>query len=251
MDALFAPGAGLVATALIFLRLSAFFVSSPFPGRFAPVQVRVIFAAGLAFGMAGTGRQLTPDNLYLAALGEVLLGLILGYFLLICIQTFTLGGQAVGTQMGLATVGFADPLAGQVTLMASMYSLIALVLFVLGEGPERTLTLLYRSFELVPAGSSGWPLAQLTELGVFQAGTELFSIGLKAAAPAIAAVFGAQLVLAVLARAVPTLNLFVEGPALTVTSGVIGLVASVDVFLPLVDAYTQDRVEALARALGG
>lgn len=251
MDLLFAPGATMVGTILVFIRLSTFFVSAPFPGRFAPFRVRVILAAGLAFGLAGAGKQVVPDNLYLAALGESVLGLAMGFFLLVCIQSFTLGGQAVGTQMGLATVGFADPLAGQVTLMASAYSFIALVLFVLGQGPERTLILLQRSFELVPAGAGGWPLRELFELGVYRAGPELFAMGLRAAAPAIAAVFGAQLVLAVLARAVPTLNLFVEGPALTVTSGVIGLVASMDVFIPLVEEYTQARVESIAQVLGG
>jgi flagellar biosynthetic protein FliR len=99
-------------------------------------------------------------------------------------------------------------------------------------------------FELVPAGAGGG-LGVGSSL-VLTAGKELFTGALQVGAPLITAVFAAQLVLAVLAKSVPTLNLFIEGPALTTSAGIVGLIASVNTFAPMIDTLFLRRFEQIA-----
>ena len=232
---------------LAFIRLSAFFVIAPFPGPQAPAVARIILAAGLSFALASTGRvpPVAIDSLFGAVISEVLFGLITGYLMILVLHAFTTGGEAAGQQMGLGSPGFSNPLGSQMTLMGSAFTFIAVGLFVLGEGPARVIVFLQRTLELIPPGTFGGLSTSPVNV-VAKAGGELFALGISAAAPMITGVFAAQLILAVLARSVPTLNLFVEGPALTVSTGVIGLFASVHTFVPLVDGAFTHRLEAIA-----
>ena len=235
------------AILLVFLRLSAFFFTSPFPGPQVPAMVRIVLAAGLSYGLTLGAGSPSPqlDSLAGAVIGEVLLGLMCGFLLTLVLHAFTTGGEMAGQQMGLGTPGFINPLGAHMTLMGSAFTFIAVAVFVLGEGPGRVVVFLLRSVELVPPGTFGG-LAYAPAKLVITAGQELFVLGIRAAAPMITGVFASQLVLAVLARSVPTLNLFVEGPALTVSTGVIGLIASLHTFSPLVEQAFLHRLESLA-----
>lgn len=234
------------ALVLIFLRLSAFFVTAPFPGPQTPAMIRVVLAAGLSFGLY-EGTHVTPKvgSPAAAVIGEVILGLLSGFLLTLILHAFTTGGEVIGQQMGLGTVGFINPLGPRMTLMGSSFTFIAVGIFVLGEGPGRVVVFLMRSVELLPPGGFLGLMSEPAQI-VMQAGQELFLLGIRAAAPMITGVFASQLVLAVLARSVPTLNLFVEGPALTITTGVIGLVASLHTFSPLISGAVVRRLESIA-----
>ncbi|MGF1510195.1 MAG: flagellar biosynthetic protein FliR [Myxococcota bacterium] len=230
-----------------FLRLTAFFVIVPFPGLNAPVLVKVIIAGTLASLLAHEGAS--PRFTLEAALIEVLLGVVAGFLVRTIVDAFTFAGEAAGTQMGLASIGFFNPLDTQMTLLGSGFTFLVLGLFAAGEGPSRLLVFLHHFLEAMPAGQGR--LLFDPRLITTNVGTNLFVLGLVAASPMIAAVFCAQLVLAVLARAVPTLNLLIEGPSLTMTAGVVGFFASVHSFAHLVERAFSVRFEAAFRWLLG
>ncbi len=242
------PHAGLtLGTLLTFLRISAFFAVSPFPGPTAPAKVRLILAAGVSWAIGSFGPIQEPELLWSSVLGEVVLGLAAGFLLVVTMHAFSFAGEAAGLQMGLGSPGFANPLQANLTVVGSAFAFIAMAVFTLAEGPEKIVVLLSRSLELVPPGSFGNGFNGL-EI-VLTAGNDLFILAIQLAAPMIASVFAAQIILAVLARSVPTLNLFIEGPALTTSSGVIGLLASVHTFIPMVDRSFGQRFEQLAEWL--
>jgi flagellar biosynthesis protein FliR len=225
-----------------FLRLSMFFVVVPFPGLNAPRAVKVAMAGTLALTLAQDGAA--PSFTLSSALVEVMLGLMAGFFVRTVVDGFTFGGEAAGSQMGLASIGFFNPLDTQITLLGSGFTFLVLGLFAAGEGPSRMLVFLHRFLEAVPAGEGA--LLVQPQTVVMTVGAELLQLGVLAAAPMIAAVFCAQVVLAVLARAVPTLNLLVEGPVLTVSAGVAGLFASAHSFAGLVERAFRVRFETMA-----
>lgn len=240
-------GAALEGIFFSFLRLTAFFVVLPFPGLTAPPQVKVIFAGALAWTLAPEGVQ--PELTWVGALLEVVVGLSAGFLIRLVFQAFTFGGEAAGTQMGLASIGFFNPLESQITLLGSSFTFIVLGFFALGDGPGRLLVFVYRFLELMPPGSAALSFDAREVVTI--AGAELFVLGILAAAPMIAAVFCAQAVLAVLARAVPTLNLLIEGPGLTTAAGVTGLFASVHALAGLVDRSLAHQFEQVGRWMFG
>ena len=232
------------AILLAFLRLVAFFVSAPFPGPIVPPTVRVMFAAGLAWSLTPESVAPPSGDLWIAALAELALGLSAGFLLSLPLSTFTAAGELVGSQMGLSAPGLSDPYRFHSTIIGSVYTTVALAVFAAGDGPSRVAVFLGRSLELLPPGSATALIPDAS--WVIGAGAQLMTAAVQVAAPVVTAVFAAQIVLAVLARSVPTLNLFVEGPALTLSAGVLGFVASVHTFVPLVDRIFGARFEELA-----
>lgn len=232
---------------LAFLRLSGFFVTAPVPGFAVPGPAKVVLAGVLALCLT---RDVPPQAFdWIHALGEVGLGLVLGFALRLVVEGFAFGGEAAGTQMGLATLGFFNPMrSSSMTLLGSGFTFLALGLFAAGDGPARMMLFLGRSLELLPPGQVGLGTAD-AGLAV-AAASEMFRLGVAVAAPMIAAVFCSQLVLGVLARAVPTLNLLVEGPSLNLSAGVFGMLASLYSYGPLISRAFDARFESLLRWMG-
>jgi len=218
--------ASVEAIFFAFLRLSAFFVVLPFPGRLVPAPAKVALSGTLAFFLAVEPPE--PAFAWTGALLEVVLGFSAGFLLRVVIESFTFGGELAGNQMGLASIGFFNPLETQLSLLGSGFTFLALGLFAAGDGPLHLMVFLSRWFELVPVAEAELFRGMLPV--VQRAGTEMFHLAISAAAPMIASIFCAQMVLAVLARSVPTLNLLIEGPSMTIVAGCIGLFASVHTF---------------------
>ncbi|NJK89492.1 MAG: flagellar biosynthetic protein FliR [Myxococcales bacterium] len=179
----------------------------------------------------------------MSALVEVVMGLMAGLLLRVVIESFTFGGEMAGDPDGPRVDRFFNPLDTQITLLGSAFTFLALGLFATGDGPLHLMAFLSRWLELVPvAGSQHFG-------GIFEvaatAGSELFRLALSAAAPMIAAVFCAQVILGVLARALPTLNLLVEGPSLTLSAGILGMFASVHTYGSLLSSAFDGRVDQL------
>lgn len=241
-----------VGTLLAFIRLTAFFVAAPFPGSgMTPAAVRIVLAASLAWSFgAELPARAEGAALYAAVLSETALGLSAGFLLSLILSAFVTGGEIAGAQMGLGNPSFIDPnLPAQVNVVGGTFSLIALLVFAFGDGFPRALAFLAHSFAVVPPGQVVLPPDAL--LLASTAGSDLFLLAVHAAAPLMAAVFASQMMLAVLAKSVPSLNLFVEGPALTMTAGVLGLAASIDSFFPLAGRAFLSRVEEMGPWLLG
>lgn len=237
-----------VSTLLAFFRLTAFFVVAPFPGVKAPAVGRIALAAGCAWAFSGRLPPVSESMLLGALATEVVLGLIAGFLLLLIVQAFAFGGEVVGNQMGLGTPGYGNPLEAHLTLLGSTYAIIAIGVYAAGDGPLLLFAFLSRFLEVVPPGV--FSLLVDGQAVSVAAGRTLIASGVEAAAPVIASVFAAQLVLAMLARSVPRLNWLIEGPSLTYGAGFIGLTASVYTFAPLIDAGFARRFDDIVRWIG-
>lgn len=233
---------------LAFIRISAFFVASPFPGRLAPPTIRLIISAGLAWGLSAGLPIAAPVSIWGAVLSEAALGLAIGYLLGLVTYTFAFAGEAISQQMGLRIPGFVSPIGQNLSLLGSAMSMLMIGFFALGDGPRMLVLFHQRMFEIVPPGS--WSMPRNLDIPIV-AGLEIFSGALQVGGPMISAVFSAQLVLAILARSVPTLNLFIEGPALTTSTGIIGLIATVGTYGPLTIRMVTRRLEQIAIWLSG
>jgi flagellar biosynthetic protein FliR len=224
-----------VGTLLAFVRFSAFFTIAPLPGGGSPVFLRLVLSASLAWAFAPSAS--TADgtlSLFGAVISEIVLGLSMGF----------------AHQMGLAnpSMFINASIGSQLTTMGGGVFFIALMVFAMSDGPARMLALLDHSLTVLPPGDvlevKGGPQVMV------EMGRDLFIVALRAAAPLITAVFAAQMMLAVLARAVPTMNLFIEGPGLTVAAGVIGLTAATHTYVPFIENLFANRIDQVALWIG-
>ncbi|NLZ93489.1 MAG: flagellar biosynthetic protein FliR [Firmicutes bacterium] len=206
---------------LLFIRFTALMVVLPFFNwRGTPVVVKIGFAALFAYliYLAESPQVTLPQHLlpYLfAVLSEVLLGLLLGFLVLLLFTAIRMAGQLLDLQAGLAMTSLFDPMfSGQVTIFGQYYYLLALILFFSVNAHHYLFLALARSVELVPPGGMVFQAALVPSLIEFFAETSL--IALQLAAPVITILIFCDLALGLLSKTVPQLHVFIVGMPLKV-----------------------------------
>jgi flagellar biosynthetic protein FliR len=244
--------AGLVAFLLYLARVGALILSVPvFGGESETRLVRVGLAATVAFLLLRT-RGIPPvalagsGTLALALLGEIGLGLMIGWAVRLALSALALGGHLVGQEMGLNMSNLVDPITGQETpLVSSLFELLGVILF-FAFGLHRALfRLLAGSYEAMPAGlvrPSALPWARWASAGL----SHFFEIGVRLVAPAFVVLMLVTLSFGLLMRAVPTINVFDVGFVLRITVA-FGLVAAL---LPQLLPVTEYLFLSLRDGLG-
>ncbi|NOZ57022.1 MAG: flagellar type III secretion system protein FliR [Calditrichaeota bacterium] len=242
--------------ALILVRVLATLAVLPFYGdRRLPFQLRVGFAlivAGLLFPVVSHQHGLLPRTLpvlFLMVVKEAAVGLLMGFVALLMFMAFQFGGQIVGFQMGFAIVNVIDPQSQQqISLIGSLEYTIAALLFLVLNGHHLLLMALARSFALVP------PLSVSPDVemygGLVRMTSEVFVIGVRIAAPAMAALLLTNVALSIIARTVPQMNIFIVGFPIGIAVGLAALAFStpmlVRIFGQLLSRLQLDLAALLA-----
>lgn len=227
-----------------FLRISAVFMLAPVVGaRNVPARIRLILALTITLIVAPLLPASQPmpmfESLWWRTLVEqMLIGLCMGFVLLLVFEAVVLGGEMIAYSMGLSFAQLADPVRGVSTPVVSQFMLILATLLFLASGGHLLLVeLLVRSFRSLPVGSGGFGAEQLGILLGYSA--TLFAGGLLLALPVITALLVANLALGVIGRSAPSLNLFAVGFPVTLAVGVMllgaGLPALAEQFGLLLD----------------
>ncbi|MDW7711421.1 MAG: flagellar biosynthetic protein FliR [Deferrisomatales bacterium] len=231
MDILGISEARLFGFLLVLLRVGALFAFAPvFSTSFVPARVRAAAALGVSacLGALGLPGEIpVPESLsVLLVLGvqEVLVGALAGYVAQLVFAAARFGGQVAGVQMGLGVASVLAPgMEPEVSVVSHVQFVLAALLFLAVGGEGLLLEGFARNLASVPPGQ---PLVSGSVAGALVHLTgEVFVLGLKLAAPVVAAVFASQVVLGVLARSVPQLNVLLLGFPLQILVGftVLGL----------------------------
>lgn len=217
----------LLLWALAMIRPGAAFIAAPlFGADFVPVQLRIVISLALGIpALQATGFAL-PDGGLLSAtgvlliMGEVVLGLAMGFATQLGYAAAMVAGEVIANAMGLGFAAMVDPASGQQSpALAQLLSILATFLFLAADGHLALAAAVVGSYGAMPPGSA-WLSADALE-GMALFGGLVLSCGLAIAMPVGVAVILIQLVMAVLARAAPQLNLFSVGLPAALLAGII------------------------------
>ncbi|MBZ5706033.1 MAG: flagellar biosynthetic protein FliR [Acidobacteriia bacterium] len=223
-------GSMLAAALFAGLRIGGVMVFSPFLGSLSvPMQVK----AGLTLALTAL---LYPAYAFpriessllgwtRIALGEAVIGLLLGLTLNFILEAAQFAGQMIGMQMGFSLVNILDPQTQVDTPVLSIFSqLVALLIFLQLDVHHWLLRGLAASFSYLPPGAA-WPKLGLTA-GVLQAAGSLWLVGLQIAAPVVAATLLADIALGFLGKASPQLPVLFFGLSIKSLLGLVVLVGT-------------------------
>lgn len=210
------------------VRVLALFSTAPLLShRAIPVRLKLALAIGVSLILApnvptpGLSDVLSAAGLALL-LHNILIGALIGFTVRLVFAALELAGEVIGLQMGLSYAGYFNPASGQTqNAIGSFMSLLALLMFVAIDGHLWVLHATAESFRLYPL--IGTPALPADFLSLAKMGTEIFAFGLTIALPFVAVMLLVNIVLGVLARVAPQLNIFAVGFPLTILVG-LGLV---------------------------
>ncbi len=149
----------------------------------------------------------TTIGLALLVSQEALLGLILGFMGRLVFTAVEFGGTIIGYQMGFAAANVFDPQnQRQISLMSQFQNVFAILLFLALDAHHLFLRAIVHSYRLLPPGQldlSGGAVPFLLELM-----GNMFVLAVRFSAPVLALLLLSGLVLGIMARVFPQLNVF-------------------------------------------
>ena len=237
------------------LRIGAFLIASPFfGGSSVPLQVRIIMAVLLGVAVVTTVE--VPDWQAFAGLNglqviltELAIGISSGLILTIWFSAALLAGEKIASSAGLGFAAQIDPdSGGQTPVVSKTFSLFLTVIFLSWNGHLLVLRAVADSYTYLPVGAMpAFPV--LIQSGIAAAGS-MFLAATIIMLPLTAFLMAINLVIGVITRSAPQLNLFSFGFPISMIGIFVLLYLWVDVLGGAMDDLSHAAAENIQLVLG-
>ncbi|MCX5836848.1 MAG: flagellar biosynthetic protein FliR [Deltaproteobacteria bacterium] len=232
----------LLIFTFVFLRIGAILVMIPVLGETSvPLRVKgglAILISMLVFPFVSADiSRLQAESKSLAVLlsmiGEVLIGITIGFAARLIFAGIQFAGDMVGIQMGFSIVNVIDPVSSaQVSIMAEFQYLIALLVYLAIDAHHIFLFAIVDSYRNVSVIGYHFSGSLIQAMMTFS--KELFVTAVKISAPVMAVLLFTNVALGVIARTIPQMNVFIVGFPLQIAAGLIVFGLTIPVFVKVV-----------------
>lgn len=205
-----ALGGGL----LIFVRLIGFVRFAPVLNRKElPGMIKIAFAFILTIILmmtVETGPVPQGASLVLGLILNFAGGMMIGYIANCIVQAISAAGDMINMQMGLSSAMVLDPTVGaQVSILGNFFGMLAVILFIHIGGVYWIINALHRSFELFPVYATAIPMDKLVNKEyLITITSNILYVGLQIASPVLLATLGQDLILGIISKTAPQVNVF-------------------------------------------
>lgn len=238
---------------MLMLRISGFVYSAPF---FSMSQIPARVKAGISILLGLLCANMTeyvPLD-YVGTFGfvfllakELMMGVILGFSASICMYILNFAGQLIDMEIGFSMVNMLDPVAKiQTTITGNLYTYFVMLMLMVTDMHYYLLRAIIDSFRAVPIGTVQIPTNIYEAFLKFA--VDYFIIGFRIILPVFAATLLVNVVLGVLAKAAPQMNMFVIGMQLKVIIGLAILWMIVDM-VPEVSDFIFTEMRGMVTAM--
>lgn len=236
------------------IRPGAAFLAAPvFGASNVPVQLRLVIALAVGLpAVSASGMALPLDGLvsvpgFLYITSEVLIGLTIGFVLQMGLAAALIGGEVISNAMGLGFAAMADPMSGQMSSAIGQFlSMLATALFLAADGHLLLADIIVQSYVALPPGGG---FLSLNAIGsVIEFGSLMFAAGLTIALPVGFVLILVQIIMGVIGRSAPALNLFAVGIPATLLAGLILLGIGTPAMAEAIGRILSDALD-LARSI--
>lgn len=229
----------ILAFVMVLTRVSAFMMSAPiFSWMAIPVRVKVaiafltsIFFAMVTPPVTGLGSILSVS---LMMANEIIYGIGLGLSTTLLYSVIKISGGIAEQQMGMSMAEIMDPFTGERAQPIGMIMEIIFMLLLLSVNIHHYFLLtISRSFEAFGLGTR--PEIGALVMGIIKCGSVMLVMSLKIALPIIGVFMVLTVVLGILARVAPEMNIFFLSFPIRIGVGLIMVIYLV----PLINGYTE------------
>ena len=137
-------------------------------------------------------------------------GAIIGYIAQLIILAIEAGGDMINTQMGLSSAMVMDPSTNsQTSILSRMITLMGICIFINIGGLYWLFNAFLRSFEIFPIYAVQIPLEQIINVDyLIKTTSNVLYMGLQIASPVLLATLGQDIILGVISKTAPQVNVF-------------------------------------------
>ena len=207
----------VVVFVLVLTRLSGLMMTAPVYGsRNTPIRVKAFTAMAISLMIAPVFWESTletPDNLIelvLLMVRELTVGLALGVGTLILLSGLQLSGHVASQMSGMALADVFDPgFDTSVPVFSQFLDVVTIAVFVCLGGHRTVMNALLDTFRWMPPGSPTLG-ENVLDLGV-ELVQQSFLLGIRAAGPMMVSILLSILILGLVSRTLPQLNVLAVG----------------------------------------
>jgi len=228
-----------------FMRIYMVVLTMPVLGsKSVPQSVRVLLCIMISWTLLPSiepvfGVDLLSLESLLISVQQLLIGILMGFVLLLVSAGLTFAGQSIAFAMGLGFASMVDPQNGtNVPVLGQLFVIVSTLIFLQVNGHIIMLGLLSDSFQTLPIAIDG--LTRNTYWELITWSSRIFVVGIMMALPAIAGIMLVNVGLGVMTKVAPQMNIFSVGFAVNIFFGLFLMIA----ILPsMMEAYTEFLAE--------
>lgn len=245
----------IITFIFVLIRMSAFVVSWPiFGSTLLPAPVKLLLALSLAlllFPVIDTSQMVaspTTSELMFLSIKEAFIGLSIGFLARMILFSVSIAGQIISVTMGLSGAQLFNPATGETSTPIDQFQIyLVSLLFLALNGHHLFLSALAASFEMVPLSLNLISVAGFASMGEFV--QQIMIIGVKLSTPVLVAVTLMNMVMAIIGRAVPQINVLITSLSVNILVGFLVMIFSLPIVLGQTEVLLNFSAESLFRLL--
>lgn len=208
LNAYLAAGIFIFARLLGFFRLAPVFNRKEIPGM---IKLSLILLITIILTpIVKPDVTIIKESFVLSILLNMVVGAMIGYIAQLILLAVDAGGDMINMQMGLSSAMVLDPTtSSQVSIVGKCFQLLGLIIFIQLGGIYWLLTALIHSIEIFPLDATIIPLQQLVNMDyMVELSSNVLFMGLQIASPILLATLGQDIILGVISKTAPQVNVF-------------------------------------------
>lgn len=212
---------------LVLVRIASFLYTAPIFSmtRTVPNKVKIGFAVMISFLLF----PIVPmDNVHYdsviqyaaVVIKETTVGLLIGYMSNICLNILVFAGRIIDMEIGFAMVTLFDPSTNeQASITGTIYNYFVMLLLIISNMYQYIIKAAVDSYTVIPIGGLNLHVTSLYNV-FLQYVTDCFVIGFRIVLPFFTVTLILNIILGILAKIAPQMNMFVIGLQLKVFAGI-------------------------------
>lgn len=206
--------AAIASGIIVFSRMLGFILLAPvFSRKEIPSLVKIGFTLLLTVALTSVLKPVPPpadNSLVLSILLNVAVGAMIGYMARLILIAIEAGADMINMQMGLSSAMILDPSTQrQISIMEKLFGIFGILIFIYLGGIYWLFQAFMRSFELFPIYATSIPLAKIVNMEyLIQMSSNVLYMGLQIASPVLLATLGQDIILGIISKTAPQVNVF-------------------------------------------
>ena len=173
------------------------------------------------------------------ALTEAITGILIGMGSMLCLYILNFSGHMIDMEIGFSMVQEMDPTTNAAsTVTSNLYSYVFMLFFLVSDMHYFIIDALYDSYQLIPIGGARFSGNLYTIIITYI--TDYFIIGFRIILPIFACILVINIVLGILAKIAPQMNMFVIGMQLKIMVGLFLVFITLQLFSGVSDFLFQE-----------